>query len=74
MYTYIHKSSHTNWLIKINYPILQKKSSNLLIKTKGKEKNVKQVCDIIIKSFTLNQPGKHTSGIDNKDSLLVSIS
>ena len=24
-YTYIHKSSQTNWLIKVNYPILQKK-------------------------------------------------
>ena len=23
-YTYIHKSSQTNWLIKVNYPILQK--------------------------------------------------
>ena len=41
-YTYIYKSSQTNWLIKLNYPILQKKkkkkSSNLLIKTKEKEK------------------------------------
>ena len=33
-YTYIHKNSQTNWLIKVNYPILQKKSSNLLIKKK----------------------------------------
>ena len=24
-YTYIHKKSQTNWLIKVNYPILQKK-------------------------------------------------
>ena len=45
-YTYIHKSSQTNWLIKVNYPILQKKSSNLLVKTKEKEKKVKQVCDV----------------------------
>ena len=46
-YTYIHKNSQTNWLIKVNYPILQKKSSNLLIKTKEKEKKkVKQVCDV----------------------------
>ena len=37
-YTYIHKSSQTNWLIKVNYPILQENSSNRLIKTKGKEK------------------------------------
>ena len=35
-YTYIQKSSQTNWLIKVNYPILQKKSNNLLIKTKEK--------------------------------------
>ena len=38
-YTYIHKSSQTNWLIRVNYPILQKK--NLLIKIKEKEKKVK---------------------------------
>ena len=45
-YTCIH-NSQTNWLIKVNYPILQKKSSNLLIKTKEKEKKkVKQVCDV----------------------------
>ena len=24
-YTYIHKNSQTNWLIKCNYPVLQKK-------------------------------------------------
>ena len=40
-YTHIHKSSQTNWLIKVNYPILQKKSSNFLIKTKEKEKKSK---------------------------------
>ena len=34
-YIYIHKSSQTNWLIKVNYPILQKK-----------KKKVKQVCDV----------------------------
>ena len=46
-YTHIHKSSQTNWLIKVNHPILQKKkSSNLLIKAKEKEKKVKQVCDV----------------------------
>ena len=28
-YTYIYKSSQTNWVIKVNYPILQKK--NLVI-------------------------------------------
>ena len=35
-FTYIHKNSQTNRLIKVNYPILQtsKKSSNLLIKKK----------------------------------------
>ena len=43
---YIHKNSQTNWLIKVNYPILQNKFSNLLIKTKEKEKKVKQVCDV----------------------------
>ena len=37
-YAYTHKSSQTNWLIKVNYPILQKNSGNLLIKTKEKEK------------------------------------
>ena len=37
-YTYIHKNSQTNWLIKFNYPILLKKSSNLLIKRKRKKK------------------------------------
>ena len=43
---YIHKCSQTNWLIKVNYPILQNKFSNLLIKTKEKEKKVKQACDV----------------------------
>ena len=38
-YTYIHKHSHTNWLIKVNYPILQKKSSNFFNKSKRKRKN-----------------------------------
>ena len=27
-YTYIHKSSQTNWLIKVNYSILQKNKKN----------------------------------------------
>ena len=45
-YTYIHKISQTNWLIKVSYTILQKKSGNLLIKTKEKEKKVKQFCDV----------------------------
>ena len=43
---YIHKNSQTNWLIKVNYPILQKKSNSLLIKKKKKkrkEKKKKQV-------------------------------
>ena len=36
-YTYIHKKSQTNWLIKVNYPILQKKkSSDLSDKNKRK--------------------------------------
>ena len=39
VYIYIHKSGQTNWLIKVNYPILQNKSDNLFIKTKEKEKN-----------------------------------
>ena len=56
------------------YPILQKKSSNLLIKTKEKEKKSKTGLWRIIKSVTRNQAEKHTSGIDDKDSLLVSIS
>ena len=74
-YTYIHKSSQTNWLIKVNYPILQKNLVIFLIKTKGKE-NKKSETGLrrIIKSITQNQPEKHTSGIDDKDSLLVSIS
>ena len=46
IYIYTHKNSQTSWLIKVNYPILQNKSSNLLIKTKEKEKKVKQVCDV----------------------------
>ena len=46
-YTYRHKSSQTNWLIKVNYSRLQTKSSNLLIKTKEKEKKVQQVCDVL---------------------------
>ena len=40
-YTYIHKSSQTNWLIKVNYPILQKKSSDLSDKNKRKRKQKK---------------------------------
>ena len=40
-YTYIHKSSQTNWLIKVNYPILQKKSSDLSDKNKRKRKQSK---------------------------------
>ena len=45
---YIHKSSQTNWLIKVNYPILQKKSSDLSDKNKRKrkQKKQKQVCDV----------------------------
>ena len=46
-YAYMHKSSQANWLIKVNYPILQKK--NLVIfrwKQKKKKKKVKQVCDV----------------------------
>ena len=39
---YIHKNSQTNWLIKVNYPILQKKSNSLLIKKKKKEKKKKK--------------------------------
>ena len=38
---YIHKNSQTNWLIKVNYPILQKKSNSLLIKKKKKRKEKK---------------------------------
>ena len=30
-YTYIHKNSHANWLIKVNYPILQKKKKKNLV-------------------------------------------
>ena len=33
-YTYTHKTSHKIWLIKVNYPILQKKK-----KKKKKKKN-----------------------------------
>ena len=40
-YMYIHKNSQTNWLIKVNYPILQKKSNSLLIKKKKKRKEKK---------------------------------
>ena len=40
-YAYIHKSSQTNWLIKVNYPILQKKSSDLSDKNKRKRKQKK---------------------------------
>ena len=40
-YTYKHKSSQTNWLIKVNYPILQKKSSDLSDKNKRKRKRKK---------------------------------
>ena len=48
---------------------------SFLIKTKEKE-NKKSKAGLwrIIKSITRNQPGKHTSDIDDKDSLLVSIS
>ena len=46
-YTYIHKSSQKNWLIKVNYRILEKKSSDLSDKNKRKrKKKVKQVCDV----------------------------
>ena len=39
---YIHKSSLTNWPIKVNYPILQKKNLVIsLIKTKEKENKQK---------------------------------
>ena len=37
-YTYIHKSSQTNWLIKVNYPIIQKISNDLSDKNKRKRK------------------------------------
>ena len=40
-HTYIHKSSQANWLIKVNYPILQKKSSDLSDKNKRKRKQKK---------------------------------
>ena len=36
-YSYIHKNRQTNWLIKVNYPILQKKSSMIKTKEKGKK-------------------------------------
>ena len=39
---YIHKNSQTNWLIKVNYPILQKKSNSLLIKKKKKKRKKKK--------------------------------
>ena len=29
---YIHKNDHTHWLIKVNYPILQKKQQTNMIK------------------------------------------
>ena len=49
-YTYIDEGSQTNWLLKVNYPILQKKkikSSDLSDKNKRKrKKKVKQVCDV----------------------------
>ena len=49
-YTYIHEGSQTNWLLKVNYPILpkkKKKSSDLSDKNKRKrKKKVKQVCDV----------------------------
>ena len=43
-YTYIHKNSQTNCLIKVQYyyPILQKKTTNM-IKTKEKEKKIRFV-------------------------------
>ena len=44
-YTYIHKNSQANWLIKVSYPILQKRRTNM-IKIKEKEKKVIQVCDV----------------------------
>ena len=75
LYTYIHKSSQKNWLIKVNYPIIQKNLVIFLIKTKEKEnKNSKTSLWCIIKSITQNQPEKHTFGIGDKDSLSVSIS
>ena len=75
-YTYIHRSSQANCLIRVNYPILQKKNLVIfLIKSKEKEnKKSKAGLRRIIKSITRNQPEKHTSGIENKDSFLVSIS
>ena len=36
-HTYIHQSSQTNWLIKVDYPILQKNLVIFLIKAKEKE-------------------------------------
>ena len=39
----MHKINHANWLNKGTYQILQK--NLIMIKTKEKEKNLKQVCD-----------------------------
>ena len=44
-YIYVHRNSHANWSIKVNYPVLQKIRKTNIIKTKEKKK-VKQVCDI----------------------------
>ena len=41
----MHKNSQANWLIKVSYPILQKRRTNM-IKIKEKEKKVIQVCDV----------------------------
>ena len=70
-YTYIHKSSQTNWLINVNYPILQKSFDKN--KRKRKQKKVKQLCDVSQKQLHKTNL-KNTSGINDKDSLLVSIS
>ena len=44
LYTYVNKkNSQTNWLIKVIYPILQKKKKR---KEKKKKKKEKQVCDV----------------------------
>ena len=68
-YAYIHKSSQTNWLIKVNYPILLKNLAIFWQKQK-KQKGLWRT----LQSVTRNQPEKHTSSADDKGSLLVSIS
>ena len=52
--------------------IIRKKISNLLIRTKEKEKKSKIGLLRIIKQITWSQPEKHTSGIVDKGGLLVS--